>query len=534
MNGARADAEALDDATTYRPSLRAALAGRVASISVASVADASLVLVGASVAIFLRVWQINRLGFNSDEAVYAGQAASIANVDDLKPFFPIFRAHPLLFQTILSIGYRLGTGDLFARLFADVFGAGTIVVTFLLGRLLYGRRAGVIAALLLALMPYHVIVSRQVLLDGPMTFFATLTLYLTAMAIVSGRPAWLYAAGAAMGLTFLSKETSILLLGGAYVFFVLSPNLRIRNRQIGISLAIMAVVILAYPLTLRLAAHSHSGQNYLAYQLFRRPNHDWSFYFATVPRAMGLLLVAAALTGLWLLRREISWRETLLLSWIVAPALFFQLYPVKGFQYLLPCAPPVAVLAARTLARWRPSGTLRLRGREISPRLLMTAATVAVATTIAVPTWQRIQPSTSQTFLAGSGGIPGGRELGRWLSANVPKGAELLTIGPSMANIAEFYGQRKAWALSVGPNPLRRNPAYDPLRNPDLAIRTNQVQYVIWDAFSASRTPFFSAKLLGYTRKYHGRVLYTESLRLSAGSSVRLRKPLIVVYGVRR
>ena len=40
-----------------------------------------------------------------------------------KPFFPVFRAHPLLFQTILSLGYRLGTGDLFARLLADLFGA---------------------------------------------------------------------------------------------------------------------------------------------------------------------------------------------------------------------------------------------------------------------------------------------------------------------------------------------------------------------------------------------------------------------------
>ena len=32
----------------------------------------------------------------------------------------------------------------------------------------------------MALMPYHVVVSRQVLLDGPMTLFATLTLVLLA------------------------------------------------------------------------------------------------------------------------------------------------------------------------------------------------------------------------------------------------------------------------------------------------------------------------------------------------------------------
>lgn len=523
MSGAGAQASTVEGAVR----------SRAGTLGIARVVDATLVALGIAAALLLRLWQLNHLGFNSDEAVYAGQAASIADVGELKPFFPIFRAHPLLFQTILSLGYRLGTGDLFARLLADAFGLGTIVVTFLLGKLLYGRRAGAIAALLLALMPYHVVVSRQVLLDGPMTFFATLTLYLIGLAVLTRRPAWLYAAGAALGLAVLSKETAILLLGGAYVFFILSPEIRVRSRTLAASAGVMVLVLLADPLALRLAGHSHAGQQYLLYQLFRRPNHSWAFYLETVPLAIGPLVVAAALAGLWLLRREISWRETLLLSWIAAPALFFQLYPVKGFQYLLPCAPPVAVLAGRTLARWRPLGTVRIRTLRVPWRWLATAATVGVAVSIAIPSWQRIQPSTSDTFLAGSGGVPGGRELGRWIRAHVPKGAELLAIGPSMANIVEFYGHRRAWGLSVGPNPLRRNPAYDPLPNPDLAIRTNEVQYLVWDAFSASRTPFFSSKLLSYARRYHGRVLHAESVAVTQGGA-RVRKPLIVVYGVRR
>jgi Dolichyl-phosphate-mannose-protein mannosyltransferase len=501
-------------------------------IDAALVIQATLVVAGVAAAVFLRLWQINRLGFNSDEAVYAGQAASIANVPDLKPFFPIFRAHPLLFQTMLSIGYRFGTGDLFARLFADLFGAGAVVVTYLTGSTLYGRRAGVIAALLLALMPYHVVVSRQVLLDGPMTFFATLALYLVARSVVGRAPVWLFAAAAAMGLAVLSKETSILMVGGAYVFFALSPEVGMRSRDLAIALGGMMLVILAYPLTLRLAAHSRSGQQYLAYQLFRRPNHGWSFYPATVPEAIGPLVVLAAGAGLWLLRRNISWRETLLLSWIAAPALFFQLYPVKGFQYLLPCAPPVAMLAGRTLALWRPR--ISFRGLRLSPTAVSTSLAVIVAVSIAIPSWQRIHPTSSGTFLAGSGGVPGGRSLGHWIGAQIPQGAELLTVGPSMANIVEFYGHRRAWALSVGPNPLHRNPAYDPLPNPDKAIRTNEVQYVVWDAFSASRTHFFSNKLLGYARRYHGRILHTEWLTISDGHGGTVRKPLIVVYGVRR
>jgi hypothetical protein len=506
----------------------------LAAIDITS-AETALVCAGLLLAVFLRLWQLNKLGFNSDEAVYSGQAAAIASDPVLKPFFPVFRAHPLLFQTILSLGYRLGTGDLFARLLADLFGAGTVVITFLTGRLLYGKRTGVIAAVLLALMPYEIVVSRQVLLDGPMAFFATLTLYLLARSIVSHRLVFLYAAGGTMGLTALTKETGVLMMGGAFAFFLLSPEIRIRPKHAIGAAGVAAAVMLAYPLSLRLAAHTHAGQKYLVYQLFRRPNHSWLFYPTTVPEAMGLLVVVAALAGLWLLRDEISWRETLLLSWIAAPVLFFQLYPVKGYQYLIACAPPVVLLAARTLARWQPRQDLRWRNFTMTPRWAMTAAATAIAISLAVPAWGAIEPSShSGTLLAGSGGVPGGRKLGRWIRRNVPKGAEFLTIGPSMANLVEFYGHRQAWGLSVSPNPIHRNPAYDAISNPDLAIRTNQIQYVVWDAFSGTRSKFFSQKLLAYAHRYHGHVLHTEPVSVTARDGVRVQTPLIVVYGVRR
>src|SRR5512138_2219859 len=131
-----------------------------------------LAMVGGA---FLRIWQINAMGYNTDEAVYAGQAAAISGVSGLKDMFPIFRAHPLLVPFILSLIYRIQFSDLAGRLLAAAIGMGTVYLTYLIGKMLYGRLAGGIAAVALALMPYHVVVSRQVLLDGPMIFFATLT-----------------------------------------------------------------------------------------------------------------------------------------------------------------------------------------------------------------------------------------------------------------------------------------------------------------------------------------------------------------------
>ena len=73
-------------------------------------------------------------------------------------------------------------------------------------------------------------------------------------------------------------------------------------------------------------------------------------------------------------------------------------------------------------------------------------------------------------MLAGSGGVPGGREAGTWIGEHAPEGAEVVTVGPSMANLVQFYGRRKAYGLSVSPNAVDRNPSYEPLRNPDLAL----------------------------------------------------------------
>jgi hypothetical protein len=472
----------------------------------------------------LRLWQINHLGLNSDEAVYGGQAASIAGDPALNHLFPIYRAHPLLFQTVLSLPYHFGRGDhdLFGRVAAAVVGLGTVLLTYATGKLLYDRRAGLFAALFMAVMPYSVVVSRQILLDGPEALFALLALYLTGRYAIRQRPAWFYAAGGALGLTFLSKETGILFVASMYAFLALTPSIGVRLRDV----AIAAVVIAPYPLSLLFAGATGTGGHFLSYQIFRRPNHDLLFYPTDGSNALGPLLVAVALIGLWFLRRRGSWRETLLLSWIIVPVVFFELWPVKGFQYLLPIAAPLAVLAGRTLS-------LGLGTRHIFRFSAAWGAALLVAASLAVPAWQRIHPPTSGKFLAGSGGVPGGREAGKWIRRNIPEGADMLTIGPSMANILQYYGHRAVFGLSVSPNPLHRNPVYKPIHNPDLEIRHGDLQYLVWDSFSADRSPFFARRIQTYADRYNGRVVHVQSVPAISGDGRKVEKPGIIIYSVR-
>jgi len=189
------------------------------------------------------------------------------------------------------------------------------------------------------------------------------------------------------------------------------------------------------------------------------------------------------------MRRSLTWSEHLLLSWIAAPCVFFQIWAVKGFQYLLPVAVPVAVLAAMVVVslpvrqvNWR-AGAL-----TVTTTGLRAALALALVASLAATSWVRVQPAgAGSSFLAGTGGVPGGREAGEWVAENVPAGAGMLALGPSMANIIQFYGHRKVLGLSVSPNPLYRNPVYEPVQNPDLQIREEDVKYLVWDSSFRSR-----------------------------------------------
>ena len=506
-------------------------------------ATISRVLVAFSMATgsFLRLWQINAMGYNTDEAVYAGQAAAIAGVSGLKDIFPIFRAHPLLVPFLLSLIYKIQFSDLAGRILAVVFGLGTVYLTYMTGKALYGRLPGAVAALFVALMPYDVVISRQLLLDGPMVFFATLSLYLLARFGKTQRPAWFYASSAALGLTFLSKETGIILVGAVFVFLALAADIKIRIRDLFIGLAILILVISPMPITLLLAGHSSTGNNYLTYQFFRRPNHDALFYLQNVTPAIGIMLIVVAVLGLVFLWRERSWREQLLFAWLFVTIVFFQIWPVKGFQYMLPIAPPMALLAGRLLGKLTGGGGQSagppseeravnyLRVPAIFPWLVVGV----LGLSLGLASWQRIQPETSSLFLAGTGGIPGGRQAGTWIKQNVPSGSHFMTIGPSMANIVEFYGARSAYGLSINPNPLHRNPAYDPILNPDLQLRNSDLQYIVWDSFSAFRSPFFAQKLLSYIKKYNGRAVHIESIPVQDSQGRLINQPVIIIYEVR-
>jgi putative flippase GtrA len=571
--------------------------GSRARVAVRTWPAMAAILVAATV---VRLWSIGTVGLNNDEAVYAGQAASLAGDQTYGPLFAVFRAHPLLVQFLNSVPFRfLGVNDITPRLVSVAFGVGAVALVYATGSLLYNRRVGVIAAAILAMMPYDVIVTRQGLLDGPETTLYVLSIYELARFAKGGQVRWLYVAAFTTGLTVLAKETAVLIVPVAVIFLLLAPEIRIALRNQLVSLGLFAIAAAPYPLAILIGKATDSAQSFLLWQILRQPNHTWTFYGQVVPGAMGLLVVAASVAGLAYVIRRGIWQDRLLTAWILVPLAFFELWPVKGYQYLMPIAPAVAVLAAlafdRLVARAaevqstygaelalstvsapqpqvgtastlledlpptfelepdleppsprplpqvvgaavvRELGELARRMRPLR-RLSVAASSGLLGLTllsIALPTTVAVSSPSISGSLAGTGGLPGGREAGLWIRANVPRGAVFLTEGPTLANIVEFYGQRRAYALSVSPNPIRRNPAYDPIINPDRALQLNQIQYIATDIWSAQRSPFFDQRLRGYIRRYHGVLVHEQKAMTGDAAGTLIERSVIQIYEVR-
>jgi hypothetical protein len=547
----------LNLAKTLRGQLAARENLRIAAVRILERRSTFLVVAGLilGLAAAVRLLNLERFGFNSDEAVYSGQAAALAGHSDYAHLFGVFRAHPLLVHFIVSLVYRVtGVNDVAPRLVSVAFGLGLVAVGGAIGTVVRGRLIGLLTMLFIAISAYPVTVSRQILLDGPMAFFFALTLLFLALYVRQPRGRTLYAAACSAGLAFLSKETAILMVPAILVFFMLARDVPLKLRDLAVSSLIYALTIAPFPLSLVLTGGSKLAQEFFIWQVLRRPNHDYSFYLTVIP-SIGIPLVALAVIGLITALRRRKGLDVLIVSLAVVVVAFFEAWPVKGFQYLIPLITPVALLAADglvSLSRWVAHALDRFSVPYASASTWSRLALVGTCSVVlgvgsigvvATPatailgtdsdqTAPAATPKAAFTFTAGTGGLEASRPVGKWIRENTLSDAHFLTVGPSFANIIQFYGGRRALALSVSPNPLRRNPTYDPVENPDLSIKTNAIQYLVYDSYSAARTPFFAHKLMQFVHKYNGILVYADYQPVQDGYGRTVQVPVVLIYEV--
>jgi 4-amino-4-deoxy-L-arabinose transferase-like glycosyltransferase len=131
-----------------------------------------------------------------------------------------------------------------------LMGVGTVALAYDLTKRVFGRPAGFVAGLVLALTPITVAISRHNNPDALVVLASTAALWFTVRAILDGRTRWLVGAGAMVGLGFEAKMgTGLLVLPAlALAYFWTAPRGRlVAVRQLLAGGVAMAVVGLAWP-----------------------------------------------------------------------------------------------------------------------------------------------------------------------------------------------------------------------------------------------------------------------------------------------
>ncbi len=395
-------------------------------------AGAAAVAGVVALATVLRVWRLTTVGFGGDESVYAGQAALLADVPDMHRWFiPASRGNSnfLVTQWLVSLLYRaFGLSDYAPRLLSAVASIATVVLVYLIAHRLYGRRRdALLAALVMSVSGYVVLLGRLALLDATACLLLAASMYFLTLWLGSDRLVWLGLFVVTTAVAVQAKVTNGLILPITVLIVLLTGTWRrLTWRRI---LAMVPLGLLALsPAIVQVISNSGGVRDYFSSSTARTSAVPWHYYLGVVWSNEGALLSAVLLLGVVLAVVRHERADALPLIWLGTYAVFLQLYPLKGFNYVLPLMPPLALLAGRGLA-WVVAQLHR--GLRWSPAVL--AASVAV-----VLVGSQVGAVRAAIHNDRSAGM---REAARWLEAHGAGRAGVMTLSHGSGQyVLPFYG----------------------------------------------------------------------------------------------
>jgi hypothetical protein len=149
---------------------------------------------------------------------------------------------------------EFGPGQVVAwgRGLSALLGTAVVFIVYQIG-MRWGARHALLAAGLMAVMPTHVAVSRQIGQQSPLTFFSALSLLLSLVAIERGGRRRFIIAGAAAGLAAASHYAGavVVVMPLVAAWMTRSDDSSRVSRATAVALAALAAFIVATPLSVR-------------------------------------------------------------------------------------------------------------------------------------------------------------------------------------------------------------------------------------------------------------------------------------------
>ena len=479
------------------------------------------------IAFIIRIYELGDLGFNNDEAIYSGQAASLANYSEYQNQFSIFRAHPLLLQFMISISfYIFGISEFTARIIPVLLGCGIIVISYFIAKYLYNRQTAILSSIILSFLPYHVIISKQVLVDVSMSFFFTLDLLLIVLYYRSPTILLLYGIGITTGLCFLSKEIGIIsFIISIISIIIINKKIKIKN----ILIVILSFVFVTSPYWvsfLTLEEARKSVLEYIDWQDSRPANHDAIYYFdILLSDILGYvlsLLVVIAYLSIIFNKRNWNFRNIIIpFLWILLPLIFYQMISVKGYHFPFLITPFLVIFGISILS----SQWIKKMSRKyilliiIIPLILISNKYIINEYFLLIP-HNPVLGSESLTYM---------KDVALWIKEHTSKDSTFLTLYTHMSNIIKFYAQRDSIAIQAN-----NNPAYQKIDNIDILILAEKINYIVYEKIQIDNGKFLENKALkleDYIQKYDGIPVYVKYQNNSNIENTKtLSEPAIIVY----
>jgi 4-amino-4-deoxy-L-arabinose transferase-like glycosyltransferase len=346
----------------------------------------------------------------SEKFYYQSVKEMFARHDWITPYYQgRFRFQkPILFYWLVSLSYlAFGISNFAVRFPSAIFGVLTVIFTFNIGRKLFDRKTGVIAAGLLATLAIFFMYARYASPDMALTFFITYSIYLFLKGSKNAEEGKRFFPlfFVILGLATLNKGYVGFTLPLIIVLLFIASTkkwklLKAMNLPLGI------FIIFAIGLPWYLVMYKLHGQNYLNHifiretlmRIFYAPDNETglaflagyfkrSFYYIPILLvwfAPHSLFLPAAIIDAFKSKNTYSREKDsykLILSFFFGIFVFFTLISVKEYHYMLPVAPAVALIVARYLVNLQERG-IQFRSRSF--RLIYLLITIAYVGAVAV------------------------------------------------------------------------------------------------------------------------------------------------------
>jgi 4-amino-4-deoxy-L-arabinose transferase-like glycosyltransferase len=324
---------------------------------------------------------------------------------------PYLEKPPLLYWATAGAFALLGKSELAARLAASVCGAIGVTAVGLFGRAALGRRAGLLAPMVLATSLLYFALARAAVTDMPFATGLTVTLLCFARSRERPGGGWLLGAAVALAAATLAKGPAAIVLATAIVGLDSALGRSwawLRRPALWASLALVVAIALPWFLA---AERRHPG--FLSFYLWKEhlqraagSEHAHSIVWYVPWVLVGFLpwtpVALASAPGWWRQARGGSAEGAVtrfLLVWASVVFVVFSLAVGKLGTYILPMLAPLALLVAGTLGAGRDAGALR--GRRAAGLAAAAALVLLGATHLAPALARRFTAHPQIEMLAG-------------------------------------------------------------------------------------------------------------------------------------